>query len=168
MIFVTVGSAPHDFTRLVKMMDEIANEISEEVVIQKGFTPFIPKTAKWFEFVSYDDAVKYFQSAKVIVGHSSAGPIMLARRFNKPLIIFPRDGDLKEHVDGHQIETARAMDGSSKMIEVVYHEKELLEAVRRAISKAETGQSYDESPALSSLIEYIREFIQQVKKQRMP
>lgn len=163
MIFVTVGSAPHDFTRLVKMMDEIANEISEEVVIQKGFTQFVPNTARWFDFVSYDEAVKYFQSAKVIVGHSSAGPIMLARRFNRPLIIFPRDGGLKEHVDSHQIETAKAMEGSSKMIEVVYHERELLEAVQRAISRAEAGQSYEEGPALSSLIGYIREFIQKIK-----
>ena len=164
MIFVTVGSAPHDFTRLVKMMDEIANEISEEVVIQKGFTQFTPNTAKWFDFVSYDEAVKYFQSAKVIVGHSSAGPIMLARKFNRPLIVFPRDGGLNEHVDSHQIETAKAMEGSSRMIEVVYHEKEVLEAVQRAISRAETGQSYDESPALSSLIGYIREFIQKIKE----
>ena len=164
MIFVTVGSAPHDFTRLVEMMDQIANEISEEVVIQKGFTQFIPHAPKWFDFVSYDEAVKYFRSAKVIVGHSSAGPIMLARRFNRPLIIFPRDGGLKEHVDSHQIETAKAMEGSSIMIEVVYDERELLGAVQRAISKAEAGQSYEESPALSSLIGYIQEFIQKLKR----
>ncbi len=163
MIFVTIGSAPHDFARLVKKMDEIAKEISEEVVIQKGFTPFAPVHAKCFDFVPYEEALNYFQSAKVIVGHASAGPIMLARRFNKPLILFPRDGKLNEHVDSHQIETAKAMEGSSNMIEVVYHEKDLLEAVQRAILKAEAGQPYDENPALSSLIEYVREFVKSLK-----
>lgn len=164
MIFVTVGSGPLDFTRLVKKMDEIAMEIGVETIIQQGFTQYDPTYAKSFAFVPYEQALAFFKRARIIVGHASAGPIMYARQFNKPLIVFPRDGRLKELIDNHQIETAKAIDGSSRMIEVVYHEEDLMEAVRRAIAKAETSLSYEENQTLSSLVGYIRDFIQGVKK----
>jgi UDP-N-acetylglucosamine transferase subunit ALG13 len=143
-------------------MDEIARDLGEEIIIQKGFTQYEPTCAKSFSFVPYEQALDFFKRAKIIAGHASAGPIMYARQFNKPLIIFPRDGRLKELIDNHQIETARAIEGSSKMIEVVYHEKDLTAAVRRAILKAEAGLSYEGTPALSSLVGYIRDFVQSI------
>lgn len=167
MIFVTVGSGPLDFTRLVKRMDEIAQETGEEVIIQKGFTQCETIFAKSFTFVPYEEALYFFKNAKIIVGHASAGPIMYARQFNKPLIVFPRDGRLKELIDNHQIETAKAIEGSSKMIEVVYHEDDLTGAVRRAMSKAKAGFTYEESPGLSSLIRSIRDFIQSIDYKRI-
>ena len=135
-----------------------------ETIIQQGFTQYDPTYAKSFTFVPYEQAIAFFQRAKIIVGHASAGPIMYARQFNKPLIVFPRDGKLKELIDNHQIETAKAIEGSSRMIEVVYHEANLLESVRRAIAKAETKLSYEESPTLSSLVGYIRDFIHAMKE----
>ena len=160
LIFVTTGSGPLDFSRLVKRMDEIAEDLGVEVIIQKGFTPYETHFAKSFTFVPYEEALGYFKKAKVIVGHASAGPIMHARAFNKPLIIFPRDGERQEIIDNHQIETARAMVGSSKMIEVVYHEDDLKVAVQRAMAKAEEGLSYEANSSLSSLIGYIKGFVQ--------
>jgi hypothetical protein len=55
------------------------------------------------------------------------------------------------------------MVGSSKMIEVVYHEDDLRVAVQRAMAKAEGGLSYEASPSLSSLIGYIKDFIQGIQ-----
>ena len=164
MIFVTAGSGPLDFSRLVGKMDEIARDLGEEVIIQKGFTQYETRFAESFPFVPYEQALDLFKRAKVIIGHASAGPIMHAREFDKPLIVFPRDGRLKELIDNHQIETAKAMEGSSKMIEVVYDEANLMGAVQRAIAKAETSLSYEESPTLSSLVGYIRDFIQGMKE----
>lgn len=162
MIFVTVGSAPYDFTRLVKKMDEIAEEIAEEIIIQKGFTKYIPKNAKWFDFVTYEKALNYFRSANIIVSHSSAGPILFAKKFNKPLVIFPRDGLLNEHIDSHQIETAKAIEKSYKKIEVVYNEDDLLEAIKRALKKVDEGIFYEENKEVKSLIEYIISFIKNI------
>lgn len=164
LIFVTTGSGPLDFSRLVRKMDEIAGDLGEEIIIQKGFTPYETQSAKSFSFVPYEQALDFFKKAEVVVGHASAGPIMHAREFNKPLIVFPRNGELKELIDDHQIETAKAIEGSSRMIEVIFHEDDLKGAVQRAMAKAEAGLSYEESPALSSLIRHIRDFVQRVRE----
>ncbi len=167
MIFVTVGSGPLDFTRLVRKMDEIARDLGEEVIIQKGFTQFETRFAKSFNFVAYKQALDFFKNAKIIVGHASAGPIMHARQFNKPLIVFPRNGRLKELIDDHQIETAKAIEGTSKMIEVVYHEDDLKKAVQKALLKVEEGLRYEENQCLSSLIKYIHDFVESIGQQRL-
>jgi len=159
LIFVTIGSGPLDFSRLVGKMDEIARDLKEKVIIQKGYTRTKTYFAESFTFVPYNQALDLFKSAKVIVGHASAGPIIHARKFNKPLIIFPRDGRRNELIDNHQMETAKAIEGSSKMIEVVYHENDLKEAIHRAIAKAEGGLSYETNTSLSLLINYIGNFI---------
>ncbi len=163
LIFVTAGSGPLDFSRFVRKMDEIAGDLGVEMVIQKGFTQYETRFAKSFTFVPYEEALDYFRKAKVIVGHASAGPIIHAREFNKPLIIFPRNGELKELIDDHQIQTAKAMEGSSKMIEVIFHENDLKAAVQRAMVKAEEGLSYEASPFLSSLVTCIKEFVQGIR-----
>lgn len=163
MIFVTTGSSPLDFSRFVRKMDEIAGDVGVEMIIQKGFTQYETRYARSFTFVPYEEALDYYRKAKVIVGHASAGPIMHAREFNKPLIIFPRNGEMKELIDDHQIETAKAMEGSSRMIEVIFHEDDLKAAVQRALAKAAEGLSYEANPSLSSLIEYIKEFVQRVR-----
>ena len=36
MIFVTVGTTPYDFSRLIKEMDKIAVNIEEDVIMQIG------------------------------------------------------------------------------------------------------------------------------------
>ena len=165
MIFVTVGSAPQSFRRLIQRMDEIASKIDNEVVIQKGLSSYQPINTKCFDFVDYDDAINYFKNADVIVSHASAGPILYARKFNKPLIIVPRNGHLKEHLDNHQMETAHALEGSSVMIEIVYDTNNLWSAIQRALLKSSGGQKYKEAESLKSLIEFVAKFVEDVEKQ---
>ena len=50
MIFVTVGTHPGQFDRLIKRVDEIAPHIKEEIIIQRGFTRYAPKNTKYFDF----------------------------------------------------------------------------------------------------------------------
>ena len=43
MIFVTVGTHEQSFNRLVKYMDEYKkNNIDEDIIIQTGFSTYIP------------------------------------------------------------------------------------------------------------------------------
>lgn len=164
MIFVTVGSGPLDFSRLVRKMDDLAGELGEEMVIQQGYTLYEPSHARVFSFVPYEEAMRLFREAEVIVGHASAGPIMNARQFNKPVIIFPRDNNRQELIDGHQMGTAKAMEGNSRMIEVVYEAEDLGPALVRALSKARSGEVYEEHRFLSSLIASIQDFVEEVEK----
>lgn len=49
MIFVTVGTHEQPFNRLVKKIDELKRDgvITEEVIIQTGFSTYEPKYCKW-------------------------------------------------------------------------------------------------------------------------
>ena len=40
MIFVTVGTHPDQFDRLIRKIDTIAPKIKEKIVIQRGFTKY--------------------------------------------------------------------------------------------------------------------------------
>ena len=162
MIFVTMGSAPFDFSRLAKKMDEISGVTGEEAIIQLGFTKYKPLYAAYFDFVPYEKALNYFRAAAIIVGHASAGPLVYARKFNKPLILVPRNSALGEHVDDHQIETANAIAGTSGLIEVIYDENKLQSAVQRALSKVDSGQKYKEPDTLNSLILSISDFVEKI------
>lgn len=164
MIFVTVGGTSHSFNRLIQRMDEIASKIDNEVVIQKGWSSYETVKAKCFDFVDFDDAINYFKNADVIVSHASAGPLLYARKYNKPLILVPRRGDLNEHVDNHQMETVHAIKNSSEMIEIVYDVKDLEKAIERAIHKIEQNINYGPSVSLEGLTACISDFINTVNQ----
>jgi UDP-N-acetylglucosamine transferase subunit ALG13 len=145
-------------------MDEISQRTDNHVVIQTGLSEYHPVNARYFSFVDYDVAMNYFNKADVIVSHASAGPILYARKFNKPLIMVPRRGDLNEHVDNHQMETACALGNSSEMIEVVYEINDLEKAIERAYLKIKKHTSYGPPVSLAALTECISSFINNIEK----
>lgn len=159
MILVTVGSAPHDFSRLIRAVDQIAPRLEKEVVIQVGFSRYRPQHSRWFDFVSYEEMLRYFERASVIVSHTSAGPILHAKRLGKSLLLFPRSGDLDEHVDNHQIEVARALEQAEPgAFEVAYEVSQLEGALRRALSKSsEMAEGKKEGPR--EVVDRIRDYV---------
>ena len=82
MIFVTVGT--ERFDELVKKMDDIALELSEEVTIQIGKGRYEPKNCKYFRFAP--DIDQYSEKADLIVAHGGAGTIFELLGKNKKII----------------------------------------------------------------------------------
>lgn len=106
MIYLTVGTQL-PFDRLVSIVDQWAMHSGVEVLAQIG-----PSNKKYsylntFEFVSPLDAERYFDTADLIVAHAGMGSILSAMQRGKPIIVFPRRADLKEHRNDHQMATAR-------------------------------------------------------------
>lgn len=60
MIFVTVGTHEQPFNRLVKKIDELKRDgvITEEVIIQTGFSTYEPKYCKWSKLIPYQQMLK--------------------------------------------------------------------------------------------------------------
>jgi len=164
MILVTVGSGHQAFTRMLWAMDDVAGQIDERVLMQVGHTPLAPKHAECFKFVPYEKMQRYLREASVIVCHASTGPLSSARRFNKPVVVVPRDPQLGETRDAHQRETASRINGTSRMIEIVNDTEQLLEAVLRAAEKSAQGMTYERDGELRVLIENLRAYVDEIEK----
>ena len=118
MIFVTVGMHHQGFNRLIKSMDELANQISEPVIMQIGASTYEPVHAKWFRFDTQERVEEICAAARVIVGHAGAGTIISAFHCGRPIVVVPRLFRFREVVDDHQIELAQALSAQNKAVMV--------------------------------------------------
>jgi UDP-N-acetylglucosamine transferase subunit ALG13 len=156
MIFVTVGSAVEPFSRLLEAMDDMAPRLGEPVVMQCGRRPYPGKHTRCFGYITFGRMQQLVRACRALVGHAATGPVLMARRCAKPLVIVPRDPAHNELFDDHQLQTARTTDGRSRMIEVVYDVADLEAAVRRAQAKADRGPTYEPDPERERLLAALR------------
>ena len=131
VILVTVGMHTEGFPRLVKEVDHIAAQFAEEVVVQIGYTPYQPRAARWFTFVTYEEMKALCKQARVIVSHAGAGSILTALHCRKPLIVVPRRQEYGEVVDDHQLELAETLSRAGALL-VAYETEELGEKLEEA------------------------------------
>lgn len=116
MIFVTVGTHNYEFTRLVKIIDSIAEKIDEDFFIQYGNSKHIPRNCKGIQWLDGSKMAHYLSTADVIITHAGAGSILSSLISGKPLIIIPRKQSLGEHIDDHQFQLARKMEDSDRAV----------------------------------------------------
>ena len=119
MILVTVGTHSQGFDRLIKAMDQLAAEIDERVVIQRGSSTYLPQHAEHFQWTSSQQMEQLTDNARVVVAHAAAGAIILALRLGKPLVVVPRLRYYGEHFDDHQKQLAAAIASQGRAI-VIY------------------------------------------------
>jgi UDP-N-acetylglucosamine transferase subunit ALG13 len=106
MVFVTIGTqAPFD--RLIKLIDELAPLLDEEIIAQVCNSNYKPRNIKTLEFLAPDEFNKLFDQARLIVAHAGMGTILSALQRHKPIIIFPRIAALGEQRNEHQLATAK-------------------------------------------------------------
>jgi UDP-N-acetylglucosamine transferase subunit ALG13 len=129
MIFVTVGNHYKGFDRLVKKMDEIAENTSEKVIIQIGQTYYKPKNAKFFDFTDYGTMQKLCKEARVVVSHAGVGSIITALEQQTPIIIVPRLKKYNEVIDDHQLDIAEAL-LDHQLVKTVYDLTQLEESLK--------------------------------------
>lgn len=108
MIFVVTGTQL-PFDRLIKMLDEIAPQLDEEIVAQVNGCTYLPHHVNTVDILPPDEFDKLFCRARLIVAHAGIGTILSAMQYQKPIIIFPRIAALGEHRNEHQLATAAKM-----------------------------------------------------------
>jgi len=159
MIFVTIGNDYRNFDRLIRKMDEIALRIPSEMVIQRGYSKYIPKNVKHFDFVPLDTAVKYIQEARLVVSHAGIGTIILCKEYGVPIIILPRRRSYGEHMNDHQFEIAKALEKKEgENIYVAYEEDQLREKIIYILQEKRSPRPI-ENAGKANLIRTIKEFI---------
>ena len=158
MIFISVGTEKFPFDRLVRAMDEarIHLQIKQEVFAQIGPTAYLPKSFPCEKFFDFDQMMTRIKEADIVVTHAGVGSTILSLNLGKIPIIFPRRSDLGEHLDDHQIEFAKKMEGINRVI-VAYDEVQLIEKINNyhkilRTLKPALGNSKDR------LVNYLRQF----------
>jgi UDP-N-acetylglucosamine transferase subunit ALG13 len=152
MIFVTVGSAHQTFTRLLDAIDALAPRLGEPVVMQTGFSGYQGRNTKCEGYITFGKVHGYIRESMLVVGQASTGAVLMSRQYGKPLIVVPRDCARNEILDDHQLQTARSLEGRSRMIEVVYEVENLEAAIRRAQAKVREGLTYEPDPERDRLL----------------
>lgn len=108
MIFVVTGTQL-PFDRLIRILDEIAPQLDEEIVAQVNGSGYLPRHINTIDLLPPDEFDRLFSSARLIVAHAGIGTIITAMQQQKPVIIFPRIAALGEHRNEHQLATAAKM-----------------------------------------------------------
>lgn len=154
MIFVTIGTqAPFD--RFIKIVDEMAPQLDEEIIAQVYQLGFQPQHIKTVDFLAPDEFNELFNKARLIVAHAGMGTILSALQQHKPIIVFPRIAALGEHRNEHQLATAEKFKEMGSVY-VAMNEEELRGSLLRKDLKplAEISEY-----ASQSLIDSIEQFI---------
>ena len=109
MIFVTVGTHEQPFNRLIKAVDELKRDgvITEDVMMQTGFSTYEPRYCKWSKLISYQDMVKNVENARIVITHGGPASFIMPLQIGKTPIVVPRQHKFEEHINDHQVEFAR-------------------------------------------------------------
>lgn len=111
MIFVTVGTHEQPFDRLIECVDQLKCKgiIEDEVIIQTGFSSYVPKFCKWNKMLPYDQMKKNIADAKIIITHGGPASFIVPLQMGKTPIVVPRQAGLGEHVNNHQVDFVQAV-----------------------------------------------------------
>ncbi|QNQ80530.1 glycosyltransferase [Lactobacillus sp. PV034] len=109
MIFVTVGTHEQPFNRLVKKIDDLVAEgdIQEKVIVQIGFSTYIPEHCEAYKMMSYDEMQEALKNARIVITHGGPSSFIEALQFGKIPIVVPRQEKFHEHVNNHQVDVTK-------------------------------------------------------------
>lgn len=119
MIFVPLGTQAMDFTRCLKMLDEMIlhYDIKEEVIVQMGNSNYQSGNFKIIPFLPEEEFKKYITDASVVISHAGSGALFNAIKNHKKLIAVARLKKYHEMVDDHQTELTRKLSEEGYIID---------------------------------------------------
>ncbi|WP_211280953.1 glycosyltransferase [Sphingomonas adhaesiva] len=89
MILVTVGTQL-PFDRFIRIVDEAAPSLGRPVFAQVGQGTYQPRNMEYAALIDplkFDDLIA---KTELIVSHAGIGTVVMAQKFRKPVILFPR------------------------------------------------------------------------------
>lgn len=156
MIFVTVGTQL-PFDRLVRGVDAWAQAHPEvEVIAQTGklgsqnYAPVHMTHAPTFSPEKFDALC---QSAQLIVAHAGTGSLMKAHACGTPLLMMPRQAQLGEHRNDHQLAMAKSFQ-EKPGVQLVFEEDELpgaVNAVLGSVPQPPQLREFADEPLIAAL-----------------
>lgn len=122
MIFVPLGTQAMDFSRCLKMLDEMIEHyhITEQVIVQMGNSTYKSKNFEVLPFVPEETFKEYIASASVVISHAGSGALFGAIKKGKKIIAVARLKQYHEMIDDHQTELTRKLSEGGYIIDGTY------------------------------------------------
>lgn len=104
MILVTLGTQDKEFKRLLKAVDKAIEDkvITEEVIVQAGYTKYKSDNMKIFDLIPIDEFNKLIKKSNLVITHGGVGSILTGLINHKKVIAVPRLKKYDEHENDHQ------------------------------------------------------------------
>ena len=163
MILVLLGTQNNSFHRLLEEIEKnIENgNITEEVVVQAGYTKFEPSTKKQqikiFNTVPKDELEKMIEKANIVISHGGVGSMITANQKGKKVIAVPRMHEYGEHVNNHQKEIVKDFNDKGYIIGI-----EKVEDLKHAIIVAKKFEPKKYQHNNKKMLKIIEEFIDKI------
>lgn len=137
MIYITLGTQGADFSRCLKMVEQLIEDenIQDEVIAQVGNTAYRPKNIKCFDYVAEADYQKYITEADVIVTHAGSGALFSCIKKGKKAIAVARLAKYGEMVNDHQMELVRKLTEGGYLLDGTYDLKKAWKKVSTFIPR---------------------------------
>lgn len=131
MIFVTVGTHEQQFNRLVESVDRLKETgvITEDVIIQTGFSTYEPRHCRWQKLFPYKEMVQMVENARIVITHGGPSSFIMPLQIGKIPVVVPRQKQYEEHVNDHQLVFAKALaerQGNLLVVEEIGELKDVL------------------------------------------
>lgn len=131
MIFVTVGTHEQPFNRLLEYVDKLKEQkvITEEVIVQTGFSTYIPKYCEYQKLFSYQKMNELVEKARIVITHGGPSSFLMVLQKGKIPIVVPRQKQFNEHVNDHQVEFVKQVSDRLNNIIVVNEISEIKNSI---------------------------------------
>jgi UDP-N-acetylglucosamine transferase subunit ALG13 len=130
--FVTIGNSKQQFTRLLNQLVVVKDFLPSPVTVQHGYTSFKYDNFNCTPFFNESEYIKLIKESNLIISHAGAGSFINARKYNKNLIIVPRQLKYGEHVNDHQVDFARFVEFEG-LGTVIYEINNLKNSIKLAL-----------------------------------
>lgn len=118
MIFVTLGTQAKDFSRLMRMVEDLAQEFNiKDIVAQIGHTKYQSANIECISFMPVEEYEDYVSKADVIITHAGTGAIFSAIKKGKKVIAVARLKKYGEMVNNHQLEIVQKLSGEGYILD---------------------------------------------------
>lgn len=118
MIFVTLGTQAKDFSRLLKMVEELAKVHNiGEIIAQVGYTKYHPQGMTVYSFIPSEQYEQFVGKADVIITHAGTGAIFSALKRQKKVIAVARLKRNGEMIDDHQTEIVKKLSSEGYILD---------------------------------------------------
>lgn len=119
MIFITLGTQSCDFTRCLKMVEELLKtvDIQEQIIAQTGYTQYKPAGVQCVDFVTENEYQKYIEEASVVISHAGTGALFSSINKGKKVIAVARLHKFGEMIDNHQTEIVKKLSSEGYIID---------------------------------------------------